>query len=69
MARDWENTFSFWAQSPSSSEQERSERVVRAIRTAINNSPKLQARKTLVFVQGSFRNRSMFVRRATSMSV
>jgi hypothetical protein len=57
MARDWENAFSFWAQSPSNSEQERSERVIRAIRTAVSNSPKLQERKTLVFVQGSFRNR------------
>lgn len=57
MPRDWENTFAFWAQSPSNSEQERSERVIRAIRTAISRSPKLQAKRTLVFVQGSFRNR------------
>lgn len=57
MARDWENTFAAWAQSPSNSEQERSERVIGAIRTAIRLSPKLQAKKTLVFVQGSFRNR------------
>ncbi|MGH2748316.1 MAG: nucleotidyltransferase domain-containing protein [Actinomycetota bacterium] len=57
MARDWENAFASWAQSPSNSEQERSEQVIRAIRTAISRSPKLQAKKTLVFVQGSFRNR------------
>lgn len=57
MARDWEDTFAFWAQSPSNSEQERSERVIRAIRTAVGNSPKLNTKKTLVFVQGSFRNR------------
>jgi hypothetical protein len=57
MPRDWENTFTYWAQSPSDSEQERSERVIRAIRTAISRSPKLQAKKILVFVQGSFRNR------------
>ena len=57
MAQDWENTFTSWAQSPSKTEQERSERVIRAIRAAINSSPKLQAKKTLVFVQGSFRNR------------
>lgn len=57
MPRDWENTFAFWAQSPSNTEQERSERVIRAIRTAISRSPKLQAKKTLLFVQGSFRNR------------
>jgi len=55
--RDWENSFSFWAQSPSSTEEERCERVIRAIRTAISRSSKLQARKTLTFVQGSFRNR------------
>ena len=46
MARDRENTFAFWAQSPSNSEQERCERVIRAIRTAISRSPKLQAKKT-----------------------
>lgn len=57
MPRDWENSFASWAQSPRNSEQERSERVIRAIRTAISRSPKLQAKKTLVFVQGSFRNR------------
>jgi len=57
MPRDWENTFAFWPQSPSNTEEERSERVIRAIRTAISRSPKLQAKKTLVFVQGSFRNR------------
>lgn len=57
MFRDWEETFSFWAESPSNTEQERYERVVRAIRTAIRDSPKLQAIKILVFPQGSFRNR------------
>jgi hypothetical protein len=68
MARDWENAFSFWAQSPSDSELQRSERVIRAIRTAISSSPKLQARKTLVFVQGSFRNR-VNVRRESDVDV
>jgi len=57
MTRDWESTFNFWAQPPSKTEQERCERVIRAIRTAISRSPKLQARKILVFTQGSFRNR------------
>ena len=57
MARDWESTFSSWAQSPSKTEQERCERVIRAINTAVSNSPKLQMRKILVFTQGSFRNR------------
>ncbi len=57
MTRDWESSFSFWAQSPSKTEQERCERVIGAIRTAIRQSPKLQSRKILVFTQGSFRNR------------
>jgi hypothetical protein len=55
--RNWENTFSFWAQPPSDAEQDRCERVIRAIRTAVARSSKLQARKILVFSQGSFRNR------------
>ncbi|MEQ8246668.1 MAG: nucleotidyltransferase [Alphaproteobacteria bacterium] len=57
MARDWENTFNSWSQSPSETEQERCERVIRAIRTAIDRSPKLKTRQILVFPQGSFRNR------------
>lgn len=57
MARDWESDFSFWAQPPSKTGQERCERVIRAIDEAISSSRKLQMRKILVFVQGSFRNR------------
>ena len=57
MKRDWESTFSFWAQSPSKTEQERCENVIRAIRGAVECSPKLQIRKIKVFTQGSFRNR------------
>ena len=57
MNRDWESTFSFWAQSPSKTEQERCERVIRAISTAISQGPKLQAKKVIAFPQGSFRNR------------
>ena len=57
MNRDWESTFSFWAQSPSKTEQERCERVIGAISTAIRRSPKLQVKKILSFPQGSFRNR------------
>lgn len=57
MTRDWESRFTFWAQSPSQSEHERCERVVRAIRTAISRSTKLSARQIMVFTQGSFRNR------------
>lgn len=57
MARDWESTFSSWSSPPSDTEHERCERVIRAIRTAVSNSTKLQARNILVFTQGSFRNR------------
>lgn len=68
MAQGWENTFAFWAQPPGNSEHERSERVIRAVRTAISNSPKLQAKKIRVFVQGSFRNR-VNVRRESDVDV
>ena len=57
MTRDWESTFTFWAQSPSKTEHERCERVISAIRAAISRSTKLRARQILVFTQGSFRNR------------
>ena len=57
MARDWESSFSLWAAPPSDTEQERCERVIRAIRTAVARSAKLQSRNILVFTQGSFRNR------------
>lgn len=57
MSRNWESTFSFWAQPPSKTEQERCERVIRAIRTAVARNPKLKDRSVLVFTQGSFRNR------------
>lgn len=55
--RNWESIFSSWAQPPSKTEQERCERVIRAINMAVGKSPKLQERKILVFTQGSFRNR------------
>lgn len=57
MNRDWANSFSSWAEPPSETEQQRCERVIRAIRTAVARSSKLEARKILVFTQGSFRNR------------
>lgn len=57
MSRNWEETFSNWAQPPGQAEQDRCERVIRAIRTAISSSTSLKARKILVFTQGSYRNR------------
>lgn len=55
--RDWDSTFSSWAQPPSKTEQERCERVIKAIGAAIKASPKFESRKILFFTQGSFRNR------------
>lgn len=57
MTKDWESSFTSWAAPPSSTEQDRCERVIRAIRSAVANSSELQAKKVLVFPQGSFRNR------------
>lgn len=57
MSRNWDVTFAFWAQSPSKTEQDRCDRVIKAIRSAVSESPKLQARSILVFTQGSYRNR------------
>jgi len=57
LSRDWENSFASWAKPPSDTEQERCERVIRAIRAAVTSSSKLQGKKVLVFIQGSFRNR------------
>ena len=55
--RDWEKAFNFWAQSPSKTEEERSENAIGAIRNAVKGSSKLNHRKTKVFTQGSCRNR------------
>lgn len=57
LARDWESSFTSWSDPPSDAEHKRCERVIRAIRTAVANSTKLQTRNILVFTQGSFRNR------------
>jgi len=57
MSKDWESSFAFWAKSPSQTEHERCERVIRAINKAIADSPHLQGRRIMVFTQGSFRNR------------
>ena len=57
MARDWESAFSFWAQPPSKTEEQRSENAIRGIRNAVNSSSKLNQRRIKVFIQGSYRNR------------
>lgn len=57
MSRDWERTFHSWAQSPGTTEQQRSENAIGAIREAIDDSETLQGRQIKVFIQGSYRNR------------
>ena len=57
MTRDWESTFSFWAEPPGKTEEQRYENAIRAIRNAIDRSPKLKQRNIQVFTQGSYRNR------------
>ena len=56
MDRDWERTFSSWAQPPGQTEHQRSENAIRAIRNAVHRSSKLNARRIKVFTQGSYRN-------------
>ena len=57
MAKDWENTFSGWVKGPGTTESERSDNAIRAIRIAISKSNDLQHRNIDVFLQGSYRNR------------
>ena len=57
MARNWESDFSFWAQPPSKTEEQRSENAIRGIRAAVNGSSNLNQRRIKGFTQGSYRNR------------
>ena len=57
MARDWESTFTNWAKGPGTTEDERSENAIRAIRRAIEKSADLNNRNIDVFLHGSYRNR------------
>jgi len=66
--RDWEATFSSWAQPPGDSEQQRCDNAVSAIRNAISRSSKLNRRAIRVFPQGSYRNR-VNVRRESDVDV
>lgn len=56
--RDWETTFTMWAQPPVKTQQEKCERAINAIKDAIKNSTALGNRTIDVFAQGSFRNRT-----------
>ena len=55
--RDWESDFVNWAKSPSTTEQTRCDNAFKAVKNAIDKSTDLKNRDTLVFVQGSYRNR------------
>jgi len=68
MSQFWEDKFRQWGQSPSTSEQERCENAVKAIRNAIAASDKLRHRTIQVFAQGSYRNRTN-VRRDSDVDV
>jgi len=57
MARDFESDFKRWSAPPGVTEEQRCENAIKAIRDAVQKSPKLGGRNTLVFVQGSYRNR------------
>ena len=57
MTRDWESTFRRWAKGPGTTEDERSENAVRAIRRAIEKSADLNYRNIAVVLHGSYRNR------------
>ena len=66
--RDWESTFSNWAQGPSKTEQEKAENAERQIYQAISNCKQLQHRDIRVFTQGSYRNR-VNVRRDSDVDI
>lgn len=57
MVRDWESTFTHWAKGPATTENERCENAIQAIKRAIEQSDALRTRNTDVFLQGSYRNR------------
>jgi hypothetical protein len=56
MERNWEGTFSSWAEAPGKTEQDRIENTERAVRKALEKDDKLRP-VTKVFVHGSYRNR------------
>jgi hypothetical protein len=59
MPSNWDAKFSTWASPPSQTEQDKCDNAVRAVRTAISNSPALSIRSDLgIFAQGSYRNRT-----------
>jgi len=56
--RDWEATFSSWGAAPGITEATKCENAERAMRKAIEASPKLDVDGIRVFTQGSYANRT-----------
>src|SRR5258708_6011939 len=56
MSRDWEATFTSWAQGPSDTEAGKCDNAEGIIRKAISASAVLSKRNVEVFTQGSYRN-------------
>lgn len=56
MARFTEETLTTWTKPPSDSEQSKLENSEKLIRDAINSDPKLKAKRTETFAQGSYAN-------------
>jgi hypothetical protein len=68
MNQQWQDNFSFWAQSPSKTETERAENAEQMVRNAIKASSALNARDIKVFAQGSYRNRTN-IRRESDVDI
>ncbi len=58
MDKEWEVTFSAWADGPGKTEQEKCERAERAVKNAIDNHRVLQALDLTVRAHGSYRVRT-----------
>lgn len=68
MNQQWQDKFSFWAQSPSKTETERAENAEQMVRNAIKASSALNTRDIKVFAQGSYRNRTN-IRRESDVDI
>src|SRR5882724_6672272 len=55
---NWETTFSYWADPPGDTSQDKCEKSVRAVRKAIEASEVLREKNIVVLHQGSYRNRT-----------
>lgn len=65
---DWEEQFRRWAAPPSDTEEARCETMIREVRRALAESPKLTSRNAVAFVQGFYRNNTN-VRRESDVDI